>query len=187
MKILIGVVGFIFFALVAVLLLVGRGASNDPDTVTPSKTMMSYADQSATFAYTIHGRLVGETERRSVRISITPSERRIEILNGYNNVVERSTAFPNTSAGYKEFAAALEHNGYPKTRKTSVTDVAGVCATGNQYLYVAQTTGDEKPINTWSTSCSTAEGTFGGKATAIRSLFQAQIPEYNRQLDGVRL
>lgn len=187
MKIFIGVAGFIFFVLIAVLLLVGRNAGGNDDTATTTNKLMGYVDQSATFSYTIHGRLVGETERRSVRISITPSERRIEILNGYNNVVERTATFPNTTAGYKEFVAALEHNGYAKTRKTTVTDVAGMCATGNQYLYVTKTSNNETPINTWSTSCSNAEGTFGGKATAIRGLFQAQIPDYNQQLDDVRL
>lgn len=187
MKIFIGVAGFVFFVLIAVLLLVGRNAGDDNNTAVNTNKLMSYVDQSATFSYTIHGRLVGETERRSVRISITPSERRIEVLDGYNNTVSRTATFPNTSAGYKEFAAALEHNGYAKTRKTAITDVAGVCATGNQYLYVTQAPNNETPINSWSTSCSNSEGTFGGKATAIRGLFQAQIPDYNRQLDGVRL
>lgn len=187
MKVFVGFFGFLMFVLIGLILLLNRGPSSNSTTSAPTQVkLVSFANQSSIVSHTTHGRLVGDTERRSVRVSVTPTERRIEILSGYDQNVIKSQSYPNTVKGYETFLSALDLAGFAKTKKTSLVDEKGVCPAGNQYLYTVEAAG-ATPVRTWSTSCSSSEGNFAGNAATIRQLFRDQIPDYSKQLDDVRL
>ncbi len=188
MRYIIGVLGVVLVAIFAVLMITSRGPSDTANKVTTPGIikMTSFADKSSIVSLTIRGRLVGDTEYRAVRVSITPSERRVEVLSGYDENVIKSQSYPNTQSGYTDFLHAMDRYGFSRTKKPLVTDSRGVCPLGNQYSYVL-TSGVSKPVDTWSTSCGTSDGTFAGTANVIRQLFQLQIPDYSQQISGVRL
>ncbi len=188
MRYVVGVLGVVLIALVAVLLIVSRSPST-----TTSKTPTSgivkladFSDKNSVITLTTRGRLVGDTERRAIRVSIMPTERRIEVLSGYDENTISSQSYPNTQSGYSNFLYAMDRAGFARTRKATITEAKGVCPLGNQYAYTVTNNGST-PVNTWSTSCSLNEGTFGGSASVIRQLFQLQIPDYSQQINSVRL
>lgn len=190
MKYIIGVVGAIIIAILAILIIVLRAPSDsatEPQTDGKKVAQVSdYAKQNATVVYTVQGRVVGETERRAVRISINGNERRVEILNGYGETVSKTQTYTNSTAGYETFLKALDNAGFARERSYDPKDERGVCPSGNTFLYEIKRSG-EQITRLWSTSCGSKQGTLAGSATAIRQLFQNQIPEYNKFVSGTRL
>src|SRR5215203_3849994 len=99
----IAVILIIFFAIVAIIFF-SRGSG----TSTPSKTAASrvtkladYANKESSVSWTMQGRVVGEDQFKSVRITVTPHARTIELLNGYGQSVERKTDYSNTADAYQ--------------------------------------------------------------------------------------
>lgn len=174
-------------ALIAIILIVSRSpSSNNPSTKPTAVKLTDYVNQNSTVVYTTKGKLIGDDQRKAIRISVTPTERRIEILNGYDETVERAQTYANTKSAYDNFMRALQNAGYTRARPSAYPDERGVCPLGSTYTYKLQTPGADK-INTWSDSCRAAEGTFAGSAILVRQLFQLQITDYNTQVRDVRL
>lgn len=190
MKYLIGVISVVVLIVLVIAVIVSRPSDKNTQPVqTDGKKIAEvsdYASQNATVLFTQQGKLVGETERRSVRISVTATERRVEILSGYNENVEKSQTYPNTQAGYETFMKALDNAGFARERKYDPSDERGICPLGNVYIYQIKLSGSDK-TRLWSTSCSAKQGTLAGSSSNIRRLFQAQVPSYNQFVSGVAL
>jgi hypothetical protein len=187
MKYIIAVVGVILAAFIAILVIVNR---NPGDPKSPNLrgavSLTDYDNLNATISLTTQGKLVGESERQGVRISVTRTERKIEILRGYDEAVERSNTYPNSQSGYESFIRALDNAGFTRNRPSKFDDNRGVCPLGNKYIYDLSYN-DEHVSNLWSTSCSKNEGTYAGVPTLTRQLFEQQIPDYGTQVRGVKL
>jgi hypothetical protein len=187
MKYIIAVVGVILAAFIAILVIVNR---NPGDPKSPNLrgavSLTDYDNLNANISLTTQGKLVGENERQAVRISVTRTERKIEILRGYDEAVERSNTYPNSQSGYESFIRALDNAGFTKNRPSKFDDNRGVCPLGNKYIYDLSYN-DEHVSNLWSTSCSKNEGTYAGVPTLTRQLFEQQIPDYGTQVRGVKL
>jgi hypothetical protein len=138
------------------------------------------------FVWTVQGELVGDDQRREVRITVTESERRFEIIGGYNGNVITTETFENNEAAYGTFLAALEQAGFGKERNVSVRDERAMCPLGRRYIYELQEDGDQK-LRTWSTSCATSQGPFAGNARIIRELFENQIPGFDKKLINAKI
>lgn len=191
MKYVIGVIGAVVIAVLAILIILLRvpaDKSNQPVQKDGKKLVQvsDYAKDNATVVYTMQGHLVGETERRAVRISVNSNERRIEILKGYNETTDKSETYPNTKAGYETFLKALDNSGFSRERPYDPKDERGICPLGNLFIYEIKKSGDGV-TRLWSTSCNTKQGTLAGSASAIRQLFQNQVPEYGKFTTGVAL
>jgi hypothetical protein len=188
MKYVIGVIAVIIVTILAVVLIVNRDGGQEDANQTGKRVVSLYEDakDGGIVSYTIEGPIVGEDEHRAVRITVNSGTRKIEILKGYNNTVEKSQTFNNTSAGYEEFLKALEIAGFSREQSYNPKDERGVCPLGRRYIYEFEKSGRDN-LKTWSTSCSEKQGTFGGVATTIRRLFQNQIPEYSKFVSDTRL
>ena len=67
--------------------------------------------------------------------------------------------------------------GYTNSKRTTQTNIYGVCPLGSTYQYQLTNSGNSI-VNTWSTSCTNIDGTFIGNGPLIRQLFTLQIPNY---------
>lgn len=190
MKYFFGVLAVVLAAIIAIVML-----TRTPDTTTsgqkpggkPAVKLLDYVDKTGSQTqWTMQGKLVGEEQRRAIRVSVSESERRVEILQGYEERVERSASYPNTRAAYETFLRALDVAGFTRERKVAITDERGVCPIGNRYIYNLWE-GSEHPVRTWSATCSGALGTFAGNPVLTQQLFQLQIPDYAVQTRGVQL
>ncbi|CAN5612530.1 hypothetical protein BH23PAT1_BH23PAT1_3940 [soil metagenome] len=183
MRYIIGVIIVVlalFFILIA---LINRGGNDEQGERAVDLT--DYANRAAQVEYTQYGRVVAQEDRRAVRISVSRTERVIEVLHGYEERVERREVFENIESAYSEFIMALHRAGYATEREAS-EDERGFCPTGKRYTY--QLVNDTSRVfDNWSTSCSRAQGSFAGEAGLVRRLFENQIPEYSTITRGVRL
>lgn len=163
-----------------------RGDESTPQTAR-RVNLVEEARAGKPVRYTMYGVVNGQEIHRDIRITIGPGTRLIEVVQGYNGQVIKSEEFPNTSEAYRTFAAALNGAGYalsvgPEGR--GIEDQS--CPLGRRYAY--EVAPDSNDISrTWSTSCATNQGTFGGNAQQVRSLFQRQIPDYEQFVRGIRL
>lgn len=187
MKYVIGVIGVVLLTILAIVLIVTRDTgSGTKQTGKSAVSLYETAKNGGTVTYTTEGQLVGEEERRAVRITVSSGTRKIEVIRGYNNTVEKTETYSNTQAGFEEFIKALELAGFQRKREFTTDDHRGFCPLGRRFIYEFEKSGEDS-FKTWSTSCSAKEGTFGGTATTVRQLFEKQIPEYNKAISGVRL
>lgn len=181
----------VFFGGIAILisLISGGNKSDTPkndvkSAVVQKKNTLSKDTKKVT--YSIYGRVVGEESRRAIRISITTSERKIEVLSGYDESVVKSAIFPNKQSAYEGFLFALEPTNFTSVDSLIKTDDRTVCPTGNRFVYNTDFQ-DNTSVRGWSTTCSAKIGNFKGNTGLIQTLFQEQIPDYQKFIADVNL
>jgi hypothetical protein len=186
-KYFIGVGVVILLLLFVVVFVFNRGDETPKPTQNTEQAaeLTSYADKNSEVSLTVIGQLVGNDQHRSVRITISANERRMEVLSGYDQQVLSSQSYENNQAAYEAFLSALGGQGFTRSKKTNITDSRSVCPTGQHYEFRLSENGEEKS-NLWSVSCDRS-GNFNGRAGTIRQLFQRQIPDYSQQITGVTL
>jgi len=185
MRYILGVLGIIL-VLFLVITLIFRGGDSGTSVQNSAKIMKltDYADKNSSVSLTTVGKMVGQEDRRAVRVVVTPNERRLEILSGYEETVMSSQTYANTPEAYTNFLSALNNLGFLNSRKVA-TDSRGVCPIGNRYIYDLSQDGNHLS-NLWQTSCDSS-GTFTGRGSNTRQLFQQQIPDYTKQIQSVKL
>lgn len=185
-KYVIGAVATVLLLVFLFVFVINRGDDQNPATTPQVLKLVDYADKDSTVVFHTDGRLVGAEDRRSIRITISANERRLEIYSGYSGEVINSQSFPNTQIAYQAFLSGLGGQGFMTAKKTDIVDPQSVCTNGLHHYYTL-TEGSEKKSDLWSVSCDKS-GTFNGRSTkTIRELFQRQIPEYGQQVQGVKL
>lgn len=188
MKYILGVFGVIVILIFAVILIVRRS----PAPTTPAQTgerqvnLADYETKPATAILTTRGEIVGDEERRGIRITVSSQERVIEILRGYNETVDSRQSFSNNGNAFANFLSALDAAGFSREQETDVKDDRGSCPLGRRYDYKLQD-GSEEIFRFWNTSCSTKIGSFGGNGNLVRRLFENQIPDYRKLTRDVEL
>lgn len=186
MKYFLGVIAAIILVVLAVILIF-RGGGDGDKPKDQQVVLSDYVNSDATVRYTMDGRIVAKEKHYAIRINVSRTRRSVEILNGYDGQVERSQDYENDINAFNTFLEALELAGYTKARENpEQEDDSGVCPTGNRYIYELTDTGAEN-LRLWSTSCTTRQGTFDGRASLVRQLFQAQIPNYSEVIRGIQL
>ena len=186
MRYILGVFAVIVIAIVAIILVTRPRGVQQPEGQR-QVTLRNQAKEGTSAELTTAGKLVGETERRAIRVTISQTERRVEILTGYEEAVERAHTFPNTPEAYETFLIAIDKQGFARKNPESTSnDERGACPLGKTYIYEFKEF-SQQLFRNWSVSCSTSLGTFGGNAPTIRKLFEAQIPEYRKLVKGVKL
>lgn len=185
----IGILFILFLLIVGTVLLIG-GGNSDSSAVKASRLtkIADYTKDGTTVSLTTQGRVVGDDQRRAIRVSVSSSKRTVEILDGYEERVSRSQEFANSPAAFEAFARSLDNAGFGKERTVKQVDERGVCPLGKKYIY-RLTDRSKEVMRTWSDSCLKTDGTFGGGATAplIQQLFKAQITDYGKFTSGVQL
>lgn len=180
--------------LAVVLLVVGFNfvrnifTGDDPQQQTVKKVdLLAVPQKDETVQYTLDGPVVGDEQHRIIRIKVNRDFRTIEVVQGYGNNILKSQETPNTLEAYEAFIAAINGAGFAKAVPADGRgDELQSCPLGKRFAYeVAPGTSDG--FRTWSNSCSNKQGTFSGNATIIQTLFQRQIPDYNKYVSDVRL
>lgn len=183
MKFVLGILGVIFVAIVLIVLLVRGGGGNRP--IDKPLVVSEEAREGVSAVLTTQGHVVGQNQRQAIRIIVNQNERRLEILSGYEEAVERSSTFSNTHAGFETFLVALEQAGFDQKRPTAIEDERGACPLGYRYIYELREHSQEL-LRSWNSTCG-SQGDFAGRGSTVRRLFEKQIPDYNRLVRGVDL
>lgn len=188
MRYFFGVLAIVVVTIIALVLLMSRPNSNQQGKLGAKRTVVltDYADTDASVSLTIDGAINALENHRSIRIMISRNSRSITVYRGYNGDVLDNKVYSNTQDAYNAFLHALAFGGFSKDQKGQFNSSTGVCPLGLRYTYDLQD-GSQELVNTWSTSCSSRQGTFAGNAQLTRQLFQAQIPNYNKLTGSVVL
>lgn len=188
-KIFFGIVGFILLMIIIIIILAGGGDKKPANTGPVVKSLPSYSQTGAAVSWTQQGIVNGEDIHRSIRITVSSSERTVQVISGYSGQVISSQVFPNSEDSYDVFLRSLAGMGFltrSKDAKKVSDNENGYCPLGQRYIYELNNGADELS-RLWSSSCGTKVGTFGGSASGIRQLFQLQITNYNKIVSGVNL
>lgn len=175
---------------VIVLLIIGIvvivRSDSDSNTVTQNELrLMDYADKSgSSVQLNMEGPINAAENHRTVRVTVTPLTRTIDIIAGYEGQVIDTKTYDNNQDAYQEFLAALQRAGYTRERQIASNNSQSVCPTGSR-THFRITDGPETPMNTWNASCT--QGTFGGDVSLTNRLFQAQIPDYNTMTKNISM
>lgn len=178
-----------FFGFAAVLLLIlitfiliwrglTGGGGGEQDVPPP---LSDYTFTSTAMRLTIDGEVNSQQEHQAIRIIVSRSESRLEVLNGYDRVLADSKSYASNQEAYAVFLLALDRMGYTQgDDDPDLRDERGFCPTGKRYIYEI-VDGTDVIQKYWSSSCGKDQGTFEGVSKSILSLFKKQIPDY-RQL-----
>lgn len=189
MRYLVAILAIIFFVILAAVLLIDGGNGNGGQADRLTKIADYDTNDGASVSWTQQGKLVGDDQYRAIRITITRTSRRAEVLAGYQERVDRSVDLPNTPAAFEAFTRGLDNAGFGKERDVKQPDERGVCPLGHRYIYRLTENGREV-MRTWSDTCQASNGPYGGGsngASTIQHLFKAQITDYPKFVNGVVL
>jgi hypothetical protein len=137
---------------------------------------------------TVDGPIVSNEERQAYRITVGYDRRTVEGMKAYTHDVVATQTFDNNRTAYSEFVYALERAGYDKRRnvKDEAADPRGVCPGGSRYTF-EMLDGGRVIESVWTTSCNNARGTMATKGSALKLLFDKQIPELSKAIKPVTL
>ncbi len=182
----IGIILFLLFVGIIVVF-ANRGAKpvQQPGVARPS-TLVSYADTSTEVRYTMEGQINARENHRVVQIGVSRDYRTYTLFDGYQGSVIKTETLGNDRDAYEAFLAALQNSGYTRARiATKGVNPLGACPTGRRSHYDIVQAGDTVQ-SLWSTTCSSIRGTFAGSAGTVQKLFEAQIPDYSKLVQGVQ-
>lgn len=185
-RLLAGIIGLFLFIIILVLLF-GRGGKKP----TPGPTILplaDYAETTATVSFTTDGMVNGDEIHRSIRITVSSSQRQLDILQGYNPQVISSKSFINNQEAYNVFLKSIGFSGFlAKSNKKNIpASEIGQCPLGFRYILNLEQDGDDLS-RLWASTCGKAVGNATGNILTIRSLFQNQIPDYTKLTNTVNL
>lgn len=151
-----------------------------------SINLNDYATTNAIVRLTIEGQINSDQIHNRVRISVSKDTVLYEQIQGYEGKLIQDKTYPNNTQAYGTFLRALDLAGFDKGNKNFDDDERGYCPSGRRYIYEAIDGGDTV-LRWWSTSCGKSVGNFLGSSSTVQSLFQRQVPDYNKLTNKVRL
>ena len=176
--ILLGIVLVVFIAVQGVRWL-GRLGSGGDNTPAPIETaLIDYAQTNSSVRLTYTGPVEAREDYDQIRLTITPSQRRLEIVTGYESNVKKRQLLANDTQAYGVFLRALQINGFTSEQSNQYgDDERGVCFKGERIVGEIFESG-QQTSRLWAASCSKKLGTMKAYWRDILRLFQDQFPEY---------
>lgn len=164
--------------LILLIILLFRGGDK-PKVPSTSRTLDSFASTAAEVSLTTDGPINAESIHSQTRITVSRDEVTYERLRGYNGDVTDTKRYANTQEAYKVFLLALKRAGFTQTDTDPVLkDERGYCPTGSRYIMALENEG-KNIVRSWATSCGKPK-TYLGNVSLTLTLFQAQVPDYNK-------
>ena len=184
---------FIVIAIISILFIGGliwmvNGRSSAPDQegeVTKTE-LIDYANTTTQVRYILRGQINARENHRILEITVSRDSRTAVLYEGYTGNVLRFDKFGNDSVAYSEFLAALDNEGYTASKNSEFgVKPEGVCSRGQRADFeIIQ--GSETKQSLWTTNCKDISGTFAGRTSNIRRLFEAQLPEYTKFVEQIK-
>lgn len=124
----------------------------------------------------VQGAVKGEEEFKLYKITITPSERKIQLIRGYDGSVEKEESFANTQEAYEVFMRSIGLLNFDSKIAGVSDDERGFCPMGRRYVYSVLNSNEAVISRSWATSC----GNNGNArvSSGVRVLFEKQIPKF---------
>lgn len=186
MKFFFSFVGIVLLILIT-FILIWRGMTGDGPVPEAPAPLSDYTFTGVMMRFTVVGQVNQQEDHRGMRMTVSRSESRLEVLEGYDRTITESRSYASNQEAYATFLRALDKQGFTQGNDDpELRDDRGFCPRGRRFIYEI-VDGNEVIQRYWSTSCGRSQGTFEGNGGAIERLFRAQIPDYRELTRGVRL
>ncbi|HET9721942.1 MAG TPA: hypothetical protein VFP32_02840 [Candidatus Saccharimonadales bacterium] len=171
-----------------ILIAVAIFGGGKPAPVNPLKPLPDYATTDATVSVTTDGIVNGDEMHRQIRVTISSTQRSVDVIQGYSGQVISSKDFYNSGDAYSVFLKALNNSGFLLKSKNSKipSDPAGYCPLGERYILKLNQEGDDL-FSSWASTCGGKTGNSTAPIQTILALFQDQIPGYQTLVSQVNL
>ena len=185
------IVGFLLAVglIVVVIVLIVRALISGPSTspLQPAQhDLRSYENTATTVQLTIDSPVTAPERHHDIIINVGNDLTVLTVTQGYQGQAIRSRTYPMDESAYGVFLRALNANGFTQgNNDPTKKDERGHCALGDRFLYQIIDPSGQEIQHYWYTSC--GSGTFNGAPATIRRLFQAQVPDYFQQTNGIAL
>lgn len=168
--------------LLIVLLFHGGNSGKVPQTKVP---LISYATTDTVVRETIDETINAPEKHRTIQITVGKDNTTLNIIKGYDGDSQKNLSYPMSESAYGVFLKSLQHAGFTEGNdQSTLKDERGYCPLGKRYIFEVVQGGDSIE-RYWSTSCAgNAPSTFKGKTSLILSLFQNQVPDYDKQVNN---
>lgn|SRR3989338_1726537 len=186
---LVGILAISGLFIIGIMLLTsgGGGGKTPKPAKNAPKPLIDYAKTNATVSLTIKGAVNAREAHREIRVTVGKNSRELEIIKGYQNSVIKDKTYANDQAAYTEFLHAINYANFTRERGTDLKSEAGICPLGNRYVFALEQ-GDKEITRLWTSTCSgIGRGTFDGETALLLSLFEKQIPDYDKLTQRVDL
>jgi len=161
----------------------GDSSSNDQTSQTDQgKEALLDTSSGRSVQMTVRGPIVADENFTSYRISVSNSDRSMDVYKGYVEEQTNGKALENNTQAYEEFVYALDKANMMKGNSAAddenKQDIRGICARGYVYEF-AVLSGSNEVKKLWTSTCSGSKGTLDASKDQLSQLFLAQIPGSN--------
>jgi len=180
----IGVVAFVIIVSIAIFSIDWSGSDTpDKDAIKPVN-IADYSTTDVTVRMSVRGPVNNNQEHEQMQVTVGRDQTIGELINGYQGKVVRTEQTGNNPESYKAFLSALHNSEFTVLQlPPKGIQYNGACPKGVRYTFEFINAGPDAPKSSWATSCGKKIGTFGGDLSAVKSLFNVQIPD--DQLDAL--
>lgn len=183
MRYLLGFLATIGLIILILVLLLRGGDSSSP--AAKSLTLSDYARSNSAAHFTIDGPVVADQDHQEVKIDVDAYQVTFSLYDGYQGNLLNQQTYPSNEEAYTNFLLALQHQGFTTgNNDVSMRDERGYCPLGQRKVY-SFTDGSDQLMRYWSTGCTVK--TFKGNIDSVTTLFQRQVPDYNKLTQGSKL
>lgn len=177
MIIILIVVAVVIAALVSIGRAVFSGNSVPETTqVDAARSSLLKTDDSRSVVMVVRGPIVAQENFKSYRVRVSPTQRSIDVYNGYLRKLNRSKTLSNNEKAYEQFVYALDKANMTKARTSGAgDDLRGICASGYVYEFRVVNQGDTVD-EFWTSTCDGSKGNLGADKDQLAGLFLEQVP-----------
>lgn len=179
--------GAVILLTILTFVLIWRGFGGGGESVPQAVPLSDYTFTTTAMRFTTEGLVNADKEHRAIRITVSRSESRVEVLGGYQRSVLKAKSFASNQEAYATFLRALDKLGYTDgVEDPELADDRGFCPQGQRYIYEI-VNGTDVMQRYWASSCRKEKRTFLGKVSDVNWLFQNQISGYREFIRSVKL
>lgn len=172
----IGVVAFVIIVSIAIFSIDWGGGGGGPIGKKPVN-IADYATTDVQVRMSVRGEINNNQEHEDMTITVGRDQTVANLLTGYEGAVKLSESTGNNPVSYKAFLSALHNESFTKEKLPPAgIQYDGACPNGKRYTFEFLNGGDDAPKSLWATTCGKKVGTFDGDLTAVKNLFEAQVP-----------
>ena len=161
-----------------------RGNGDEQVDIVQVDADRSTVQSTSVAAYKVTGPIVANEDQRSYTIVVSANNVTMKTFSNFGKTLIAEVSYVNTPIAYESFLSALANADITALRRNASTEFTfedqGVCARGRKFFVELDTN-----IFRWSTSCGNKEGNAGFTMSPVSTLFQRQVPDFNKMTSGL--
>lgn len=133
---------------------------------------------------TVRGPIVAEENFSSYRVTVSNTERTMNVYSGYLESQTDGKTLENNTQAYEQFVYALDKANMMKGQMPdddTKNDIRGICARGYVYEFAVLSGGNEVK-KLWTSTCDGSKGTLDASKDQLSQLFLSQVPDANKMI-----